>query len=266
MTWVIVGCGYTGNALARALANRGEDVVVTRRAADAAARTGDELGVRALAVDLATPVELPAGAIVVCLAPPGEAPAREAENLVAACSRARRLVYVSSTGVYPAGGGARIDETCAPAPVTASGRARLEFERALAACAVSWIALRAAGIHGPGRGLVERIKSGSYRIVGADTNRISRIHVDDVVEAIICAAESSATGVVNLADDDPAPIGLVADTIAAQLGLPPVPRVPVSAVSEEIAGMLAANRAIANERMKRELGVVLRYPSWRALL
>ena len=85
--------------------------------------------------------------------------------------------------------------------------------------------LRAAGIYGPGRGLVERMRAGTYRIVGDGRAHVSRIHVDDLVEAIVRAGESSATGAFNVADDDPAPIGEVADAVAAHLGLPPPPRV-----------------------------------------
>jgi hypothetical protein len=39
--------------------------------------------------------------------------------------------------------------------------------------------------------------------------------------------------------------------------------VPVASVDPEVAGMLTANRRIDNTRMKRDLGVVLRVPSWR---
>ncbi len=92
---------------------------------------------------------------------------------------------------------------------------------------------------------------------------MSRIHVVDLVAAILAAGASSATGFVNVADDDPAPIGEVADTIAAKLGLPPPPRVPAAEVSPELAGMLTADRRIANRRLKEELGVALRHPSWR---
>ena len=92
------------------------------------------------------------------------------------------------------------------------------------------------------------------------------IHVDDLVEAIVRAGASDVAGAFNIADDDPAPIGEVADAVAAHFGLPPPPRVPASSVAPEVAGMLTADRRIANGRMKRELGVVLRYPSWRACL
>ena len=55
------------------------------------------------------------------------------------------------------------------------------------------------------------------------------------------------------------------DAIAANLGLPPPPRVSADSVAPEIAGMLTADRRIANQRMK-QLGITLRYPSWRTSL
>jgi len=226
--------------------------------------------VRGVAAELADPASLaglvPPGAIVCCLAPPGPDPAGELRNLLAAAGEAARLVYVSSTGVYAPGGGAWVDETWPIAPGTASGRARALAETALAGAPVPWIALRAAGIHGPGRKLVDRIRTGTYHVVGDGTSHVSRVHVVDLVSAIVAAGASAARGFVNVADDDPAPLGEVADTLAGLLGLPPPPRVPASSVSPELAGMLTADRRIANRRLKEELGVKLRYPSWRSEL
>ena len=265
-SWLVVGCGYTGSALARRLVGEGEDVRVTRRGAEAAAETAAKLGVAASALDLSVTAPAPAPATpvdyVVCLAPPGADPAAEMRRLLAI--GARKIVYVSSTGVYPPAAGAWVDESWPIAPATASGHARAAAEAALAEHATGpWVALRAAGIYGPGRGLVERIRAGTYRIVGDGRSHVSRIHVEDLVTAIIAAATRDVTGAVNVADDDPAPIGEVADALAASLGLPPPPRTPASAVDPEIAGMLTADRRIANRRLRDELGVVLRYPSWR---
>jgi nucleoside-diphosphate-sugar epimerase len=260
-TWVIVGCGYTGGELARwLLAEGGHSITVTRRDATAAGATAAELGpdVRGMALDLASdPLPaLPAGAIAACLAPPGADPAGEIARLARACER---LIYVSSTGVYGAGHGAWVDESWPLAPLTREGAARVAAEAALPASA---IALRAAGIHGPGRGLVDRLRAGTYRIVGDGSAHVSRIHVADLAQAIARAgACPEVTGAVNIADDAPDPIGVVADTLAAALGVAAAPR--VEAATAAIAGMLLADRRIANARMKRELGVTLRYPSWR---
>lgn len=273
-TWVIIGAGYTGGRLAERLAREGEDVIVTRRDAETAAAAAARSGARGVVADLARADTLaglvPDGAIVACTAPPGADPAGEIEALAHAAARARRLVYVSSTGVYAPGRGAWVDESWPVEPVTRAGKARAAAEAALVGTELARegraVSLRVAGIHGPGRGLVERIRAGTYRIVGDGRAHVSRIHVDDLVEAIVRAGTSTVAGAVNIADDDPAPIGEVADAVAARLGLPPPPRVPAASVDGEIAGMLTADRRIANRRMKDELGVVLRYPSWRSAL
>ena len=276
-TWVIIGAGYTGGMLAERLVRGGEHVIVTRRQPASAAAAAQALippggrlhsgTVRSVAVDLADPDTVaglvPDGAIVVCAAPPGDDPVAEMTRLLAAAHSAARIVYVSSTGVYGPAGGAWVDESTPIAPHTRAGRARAAAEAQLGTHAV---ALRVAGIHGPRRGLVERIRAGTYRIVGDGNAHVSRIHVVDLIEAIVRAGTSRLAGPINIADDDPAPIGEVADAIAAQIGSPPPPRVPVDSVDPEIAGMLTADRRIVNRRMKEELGVVLQYPSWRSVL
>jgi nucleoside-diphosphate-sugar epimerase len=282
--WVIVGCGYTGAYLARKLVGRGIEVTLTRRDPAAAAELAASLAasagipspgglprppapVRGAVAELGDPATLAGlvtpGAIVCCLAPPGPDPAGELRNLIEASRDAARFIYVSSTSVYAPGGGAWVDESWPIEPTTEAGRARALAESALAAAPMSWIALRAAGIHGPGRKLVDRIRSGTYRVIGDGTSHVSRIHVVDLVLAILAAGASEVRGFVNVADDDPAPLGEVADTLAALLGLPPPPREPISSVSPELAGMLTADRRIANRRLKEELGVKLRHPSWR---
>lgn len=278
-TWVIVGAGYTGGILAERLVRAGEDVIVTRRQPATVAALAESLAgsaprgaaqVRGFALDLADAAAvatlagvIPNGAIVVCCAPPGPDPGAEIAALVAAARSAARVVYVSSTGVYGPAAGAWVDESAPIAPHTRSGRARAAAEAALGPGAV---ALRVAGIHGPGRGLVDRIRAGTYRIVGDGSAHVSRIHVVDLVEAIVRAGTTAITGPVNIADDDPAPIGEVADAVAAHFGLPSPPRVSVTSVDAEVSGMLTADRRIANRRMKQELGVVLRYPSWKSVL
>ncbi len=265
MHWILLGCGYTGARLAARLVADGHAVTATRRSAFTLA------GVDARVADLGDPTSL-AGlqdvavdAIVVVLAPPGAAPHAELAAVIAATVGARRYVYVSSTGVYGPGHGAWVDETWPLAPITPSGRARVAAEMALAAQlpAEQRVILRPAGIYGPGRGIAERIRGGTYRIVGDGTAHISRIHVDDLVEAIVRAGTTAITGVINCADDAPDPIGEVADTVAAALGLPSPPRQDPATVAPEIAGMLTADRRIANRRLREDLGVTLRFPSWR---
>jgi nucleoside-diphosphate-sugar epimerase len=265
--WVLIGCGYTGAYLARALVGRKAPLTVTRRDRTAAEEMAQQLEATGAGVDLGDPSTLegviPDGAIVVCLAPPGHDPAFEIATLVKAAQRAAKLVYISSTGVYAPANGEWVDERWPVAPTTASGKARVAAESALAAASIPVAILRVAGIHGPGRKMADRIREGTHRVIGDGSSHVSRIHVVDLVAAIVAAGTKPVTGVINIADDDPSPIGEVADAFAQKLGVPPSPRVPADSVSPEVAGMLTANRRIANQRMKTELGVELRYKSWR---
>ena len=206
---------------------------------------------------------------IVMTAPPVDAVGGGEARVAEAATRAgaRRIVYVSSTGVYGAAGGAWVDEDFALAPLTASGRARLAAEAALAAGAVPCVRLRAAGIHGPGRGVLARLRAGTYRIVGPGDTHVSRIHVDDLVSAVVLAGDTQGPGLVyNVADDDPCTSAELASAAAAALMLPMPPTVALAQVDPEIAGMFTADRKIDNRRLKRELGWAPRFPSWRTVL
>lgn len=281
--WLLLGCGYTGEALARRLAGAGARVVVARRDAAAAAAVAARVGAGWVRCDLADEDAVAAAVagagggadapVVAHLAPPASPDGRVDGAAAAAAARAgaHRLVYVSSTGVYAPGGGAVVDEEWPLAPRTASGAARLAAERALAAAAgragLSLVVLRAPGIYGPGRGVASRLRAGSYRVAGDGTAHVSRVHVDDLAAAIALAGEAAAPGAVyNVADRDPCTSGEHGDGLAAALGLPPPGRTPAAELSPEVAGMLLADRRVSAARLERELGWRPRYPSWRDAL
>ena len=282
---MIIGCGYTGTRLARRLLAAGASVWATRRTPEAARALLVELGevadarLASLALDLADDIGehgqlaawLPAGAIIVDAAPPVLGDARGEAHLVdcARAANARRIVYLSSTGVYPPGDGSWTDEDAPVGPASNQGQARLAAENAIRdrarACAVEAVTLRAAGIYGPGRGVPARLHQGTYRIIGDGDTFVSRIHVDDLVAIILAAATvpSLPRDVYNVADDEPETSRTYAYAVADILGVARPPFVPVSAVDPWISAMMRANRRIANQRLKHELGVVLAYPTWR---
>lgn len=269
-TWLIIGAGYLGGHLARRLAAEGASIVATRRpttVADVAATASPD-GVTWLPLDLDAPLPpLPAAEVVVLCAPPGAPPGAREARLIAALRGCRRLIYVSSTGVYGPGGGQWIDEAHPQRPESESERARAAAEehvvRACETAGVRYTLLRAAGIYGPGRSLLGRLRRGEARVVGDGSAHISRIHVVDLVSAILAAAAREVDGPVNCGDDDPAPYGQVVDEAAGLLGLPAPARVDPATLTPTARAMLLGNRKIANRRLRDELGVDLRYPSWR---
>ena len=261
--WLIVGCGYTGNVVARRLRDEGATVITTRRTSASDSLSLDLAQVASNGLDGKL---IPEHAIVVVLAPPCEPIGIGETALLCALRSPRRVVYVSSTGVYASANGAIVDENFAIAPSSASGRARVVVEGAIIdtarRLAIPWTILRPAGIYGPGRGVVARLRAGNYRVIGEGSSYVSRIHVEDLASAIV-AAGRTGHGIYNVADDEPTTSAAYADAVATQLGLPPPPRVALADVPAEVAAMFSGNRRIANGKLKRELGVALRYPSWR---
>jgi nucleoside-diphosphate-sugar epimerase len=273
--WLIVGCGYTGAVLAEQLAALGAEVVAARRDAAALAplvsRLGDRVTARALDLGQAETIVVPPGAIVVHRAPPRE-PIGSGEDALAraaAAAGAHRIVYVSSTGVYAAGAGAVVDESWPLAPITRTGHDRLAAERALtgvaAAHGVDVVILRPAGIYGPGRGVLARLRAGALRIVGERDTAVSRVHVADLASAIVRAGTvlRLPSPVYNVADRDAAPTRVVAEAAAAALGLAVPAPVASASVPPEVAGMLTADRRIDAGRLERELGWTPAFPTWR---
>src|SRR5690606_21159385 len=121
-------------------------------------------------------------------------------------AHAPRVVYLSSTGGYPPGDGGWVDEDTAPAPTSDHGRRRREAAQTLVAgLAPLAVALRAAAIYGPGRGVHARLRAGSYRVLGPGTGWVSRIQVDDLVAAILAAASIATlpASIINVADARP---------------------------------------------------------------
>jgi nucleoside-diphosphate-sugar epimerase len=253
--WLVIGAGYTGARVVEMLRARGDEVAATRR---------DVLDVgRASVEEIARMV--PAGGVVVVTAPPSGGEAKVAE--AAARAGAKRIVYVSSTGVYAPAGGAWVDEEFALAPATASGRARLEAEEAIGGGAVACVRLRAAGIHGPGRGVIERMRAGTFRVIGSGETHVSRVHVDDLAAAVVLAGDARAAGsAYNVADDDPCTTNEVVAGVVERLGIAAPPRIALEAVDAEVAGMFTADRRIDNRRLRCELGWEPRFPSWRTVL
>lgn len=258
------------------LAQQSARVVAIRR--NPAALDGLDEAVECVAVDIedeaarpALVAAIPRGAVVVDSVPPGDRDHLGERNLVAAASEAgaARLVYLSSTGVYGRADGGWVDEETPVDPLGPRGAQRLDAETAALDAATQTgleaVALRIAGIYGPGRGVVARMRAGTYRIIGDGDTYVSRIHVHDLCTTIIAAGLVSPLPrrIYTVADDEPTTSREYADAVAQAIGSPPAPAVPLAEVSTSVAAMLSADRRVSNRRIKDELGVRLRYPSWR---
>jgi nucleoside-diphosphate-sugar epimerase len=93
----------------------------------------------------------------------------------------------------------------------------------------------------------------------------NRIHVDDIAGAVNAAMTRSAGGIFNLADDEPAPPEDVVAYAAMLMGIPVPPAIPFeeAELSEMARAFYTDNKRVSNRRIKDELGVTLRYPTYR---
>jgi nucleoside-diphosphate-sugar epimerase len=181
--------------------------------------------------------------------------------------------YLSTIGVYGDHQGAWVDESTEPRPVSDRSRWRLDAEQAWEAFAAArglpLQIFRLAGIYGPGRNPLERIKAGRERTIVKPGQVFNRIHVADIATTVIAGIETGnrATGVFNVTDDEPAPPQDVAAFAAELLGTEPPPLVAWEEAEKSMTPMARSfymeTKRMRNSRIKDSLGVELAYPTYR---
>lgn len=280
---LILGCGYVGSHLARALAAEGIEVLATTRTTDRAAEV-EATGARHAVADVTEPASLGSLVrwrpdVVFDLVKPQEIGPDEysawgARNVARAFAGApiQALVYLSSTSVYGRRDGEETDEETPVEPTSPLGRARAACERAYLELhergSLPARICRAPGIYGPGRTLRRRLETGAYRRVDDDDRWVSRIHVDDLVAGLIAAWRRGRDGrVYLLADDEPVTGQEYAELTANLLGLTLPPTTERADIREELNvsqfERRMSSRRCRNRRMHEELGIDLRFPSVR---
>lgn len=189
---------------------------------------------------------------------------------IAALRQLRWIGYLSSTNVYGDRAGGWVDETAPTAPSGERGRRRVAAEaswRELGArSGIPVQIFRLAGIYGPGRSALDALRAGTARRIVKPGQVFSRIHVADlatVLEASI--AQPLAGAIYNVCDDSPSPPDEVIAYAAALLGVapPPLEDFATATLSPMARSFYDDSKRVANRRIKDELGVSLKYPSYR---
>ena len=183
---------------------------------------------------------------------------------------ARILSYASTSGVYGDCAGALIDETRTTRPANARAIRRVDAETALREAGVRGLislrVVRIPGIYAADRLPLARLNKGTPALCPADDVFTSHIHADDLA-AILCRAlwRGMPQRVVHASDDTRLKMGDYFDLVARTFGLPLPPRITREQAGRELEPMLLSfmreSRRLDNTRLKRELGVRLRYPS-----
>jgi nucleoside-diphosphate-sugar epimerase len=269
---LVAGAGWLGAALVRGLVARGDRVTAVRRSAERLFQL-EQLGASPLPLDLscASAVDrLPrdVDAIIACQSSRADLPdayraayVEVNRTLVEAAARcaARGLVYTSSTGVFGQRDGGDVDEATDPMPASTTAEALVEAEQVVldaGARGVRAQVVRLSGLYGPGRyGIVERVRNGALALGPGDRAWMNFCHLDDAVGFVLAALERGRPGgMYHGSDAEPAHRSEVVRWIAERLAIDP------PSVSAPSGG---PDRRVLSERTRAELGVTLRYPSFR---
>jgi nucleoside-diphosphate-sugar epimerase len=275
-TLLCIGLGYTARFFAARIASEGWRIIGTAQSEDGAARIAS-LGYEAIIFDGTAPSEalriaLASATHVLISAPPDAAGdpllRHHADDLPTALSW---IGYLSTVGVYGDHGGAWVDETTVPKPVSNRSRWRLTAEQ-------TWLDLakrsgirveifRLAGIYGPGRGPLESVRNGTARAIVKPGQVFNRIHVEDIAQAIEACVMHNADGAFNVTDDEPTPPGVPIAFAAELLGVEAPAEIPFAEAAKTMTPMglsfYGESKRVRNARLKGQLGVALRYPTYR---
>ena len=181
-----------------------------------------------------------------------------------------RLVYASTSGVYGDCAGAFIDETRPVRPANARAKRRVAAERQLrrasARGAVAASIVRIPGIYARERLPLARIEQRKPALLEDEDVYTNHIHADDLAAIMLRVAVRGRIGrVVHACDDTVLKMGAYFDRVADEFGLPRVPRVAREAAQRSLdpatLSFMRESRRLSNVRLKRELGVTLRYPT-----
>lgn len=273
MKLLILGCGYTGSYLARFVLGQGIAIHVTTRSGQAP----DRIEAPCFAFRWESEgqqIELPPQALagvthILSSIPPDDQgvdpviasllPTLEQADLV-------WFGYLSTTGVYGDTGGDWVDETAPTKSDNARSQHRVAAEQAFLEAQLPTHIFRLPGIYGPGRSVFERLKQGKARRIERPGHVFCRIHVEDIVQTLWASMQHPNPGsIYNVSDNEPTESSNLILEAAQLLGMEPPEAIPFDAaeMSPMRASFWQESRRVANQKIKTELGVRLKYPTYR---
>jgi len=270
----IVGCGDIGRRVAARLPESAIKGLVSK---EYSAEKLQALGIAPVNADLDKPEDLAGlkveGEWVFYFAPPppeGEKDSRMRHFLEAIWGqKPKKLVYISTSGVYGDCGGAWVTEDWPARPYAARAKRRWDAEQQLMAwseaAGVPVVRLRVGGIYAPDRLPVERIKKGLTVICPEEAPWSNRIHADDLARVCIAAAEKGKAGeIYNAADGHPSSMTDYFYQVADHLGLPRPQCVPLNGAEDSLSpamlSFIRESRRLDVTRLMSKLGVKLLHP------
>lgn len=270
----IFGFGYTAKFLAHELVTHGFKVIGTVRDKNKAlVEVNSQPEIIAFDDECLSHYLSQATHILVTIPPDaslGDPVLAQYRELICNYPQIKWLGYLSSTGVYGDHQGAWVNENSRCLAVDGTGALRLAAEH-------DWMTFaketglplhifRLAGIYGPYRNALVRLLAGKKASIYKKGQFFSRIHVADICAVIWASMQKPHPySLYNVADDEPAAAHLVDAYAATLLHYPSLPLIPLAQarLSPMEQHFYRSNRCVDNTKIKEELNVKLRYPTYR---
>ena len=276
MNLLVFGYGYTASRFVALHRDRFSSIAATVRSPEKAARVAqDGVTIRLFGPDHVDPAlaqDIAAADAILVSIPPGEAGDPVLARFSDAIAQAPHLAwigYLSTIGVYGDQGGAWVDAATVSRPLSARSRQRALTEDA-------WLALgdakgipvqvfRLAGIYGPGRSPLQKLRDGTARRLVKPGQVFNRIHVDDIATVLLAGLAHRERAIFDVSDDEPTPPQDVVTFAAALLGIDPPPEEPFDTadLSPMARSFYGENKRVRNRLMREVLGIGLAYPTFR---
>ena len=282
---LIIGCGDVGLRVARLLPSRVKVMALTSSRSRVPEFRGQNITPLLGNLDNSATLKRLAGLAthVVHLAPPpNDDPHAKTDPRPRALLKVLRLrslpqalVYGSTSGVYGDCGGAWVTETRQVNPATSRAHRRVDAEAQMRwfgrSTGVPIHILRIPGIYAPDRegGTPRgRLLKGTPVLVASDDVYTNHIHADDLARACLAALRrGKPQRITHASDDTDLKMGDYFDLAADLYNMPRPPRISRSEAMLQLPAMqlsfMSESRRLNNQRLKRELGVKLRYPTVR---
>ena len=277
LTTLILGCGFSGKAIAKRFVEAGSAVIGTTRSA-AKFSAVEATGAKAMTFDGTLTPEIAdvfasATKLVLSISPDqgGDPVLPLLVDPQAAMPKLEWAAYLSTVGVYGDHDGAWVDEETPCKPVSSRSIARVEAERAwqdvFTKSGIPLAVLRLSGIYGPGRNQIKTALEGGARRLIKPGQMFNRIRVEDIASATFFLAQHNLGGIYNITDDEPAPPQDVV-AFACQVSGAPVPPEQDFATAEltpMARSFYGENKKVSNAKIKA-LGFVFTHPNYRTSL
>jgi len=280
---VVFGCGDIGRRICRLLSGQGTSPSDIRGYVNTqiSKLEAAKLGVDCDILDLDKPtLELSACAnadLFYTVAPQKEGvqdlrSKRVIDTLKAQAIHPRKVVLISTTGVYGDCKGDWVTEATPAMPQTERGQRRLDSEQQWLAWGkienVDVVILRVPGIYAYSRLPRARLEKATPVVAEQECGFTNRIHADDLANMCIQAMSKAENGkIYNATDGQPGKISEYLQAAAQALGLPPLPEISMDEAKSQLSvGMLSylsESRKISNQKMIEELDIQLAYPDFR---